>query len=246
MFHHTVDSFNCVTLDLENFSGTENQFLVELVAIIEVSRVNSRKLIWIDLRDALTRFIPICLKHGFTFHSCRDSATRLVLKLQEDAYVPFYPTHTVGVGGFVLLDGQLLCVQGHSAASSPKLPGGTVDLGEKIADAVIREVYEETGVSCEFSSVLGFATRFPTNLGYTDIYFVCELSALNRDISITDTEEIKHASWVDIDHYLNGGHISAFNRHVAEMSMQRLGLTQVSQDSYKDPFAKQEIFWTNA
>ncbi|AWF80399.1 hypothetical protein BTJ40_06015 [Microbulbifer sp. A4B17] len=246
MLDHTVDSFNCVTLKLEDYSATENQFLIELVATIEVSRVNKRKLIWVTLQDALTRFIPIFLKHGFTFHSCRDSATRLVLKLQGNAYVPFSPTHTVGVGGFVYCDGQLLCVQGHNTSSSPKLPGGTVDLGEKIADAVIREVYEETGVSCEFSSVLGFATRFPTNYGYTDIYFVCELTALSRDISITDTEEIKHASWVDIDHYLNGGHVSSFNRHVAEMSLEKLGLKKVSQDSYQDPFTKQEIYWSNA
>ncbi len=226
--------------------GTGDQLLTELVAIIEVSRVKNRKLIWITLQDALTRLIPMCLEHGFTFHSCRGSATRLVLKLRNDAYVPFSPTHTVGVGGFVLLDEQLLCVQGHGASSSPKLPGGTVDLGGKIADAVLREVYEETGISCEFTSVLGFATRFPANFGYTDIYFVCELAPLSRAISITDTEEIKHASWMDVDLYLNGGHVSSFNRHVVEMSLRKLGLTKVQQGSYRDPFAKQEIFWSNA
>jgi 8-oxo-dGTP pyrophosphatase MutT (NUDIX family) len=37
-----------------------------------------------------------------------------------------------------------------------KLPGGLMDPKETIKEAVIREVYEETGVCAKFEGILGF------------------------------------------------------------------------------------------
>jgi ADP-ribose pyrophosphatase YjhB (NUDIX family) len=37
-----------------------------------------------------------------------------------------------------------------------KIPGGAIDSGEDIADAAIREVFEETGVKTEFVTMLSF------------------------------------------------------------------------------------------
>ncbi|MCO1334463.1 NUDIX domain-containing protein [Microbulbifer sp. OS29] len=246
MLDHTLDSFDGITLELEKFRGTDDQLLTELCAVIALSRINLKRLIWVTLQGSLTRFISVFLDYGFIFHNCQGSTAVLVLKLQDSAYIPFSPTHTIGVGGFVLSEGELLCVKGHSASSNLKLPGGTVDRGEKIVDEVIREVYEETGITCKFSSVLGFATKSPVQFGYTDMYFVCELLALDRDISVKDTVEIKQAQWIDIDCYLNGDHSSPFNQQVVQMSLKKLGLAPVNQESYADPIAKQEIFWASA
>ena len=37
-----------------------------------------------------------------------------------------------------------------------KLPGGLVETGESLEEASLREVWEETGVKCDFKGVLGF------------------------------------------------------------------------------------------
>lgn len=53
-----------------------------------------------------------------------------------------------------------------------KLPGGLVDSRETLGQAVVREVYEETGVNCEFRGILGFRERNGYISGKNDMYFV--------------------------------------------------------------------------
>nr|MDO8061761.1 NUDIX hydrolase [Candidatus Freyrarchaeum guaymaensis] len=54
----------------------------------------------------------------------------------------------VGVGGVVFDGGRVLLVKRGSQPSYGKwsIPGGLVELGETVADACVREVYEETGL----------------------------------------------------------------------------------------------------
>lgn len=70
--------------------------------------------------------------------------------------LPGYSTHYVGVGGLVLdfEAGKLLVIKeknGHDV-NGWKVPGGLVDSGEYLADAVEREVIEETGKFSKFST----------------------------------------------------------------------------------------------
>lgn len=68
-----------------------------------------------------------------------------------------YPEHPLlGVGGVVIHEGRVLLVR---RASEPlkgewSIPGGLVELGEKLADAVQREVLEETGLAVTAGEVL--------------------------------------------------------------------------------------------
>ena len=68
-----------------------------------------------------------------------------------------YPERPLlGVGGVVLHNGCVLLVK---RASEPlkgewSIPGGLVELGEKLLDAVRREVLEETGLAIEPGEVL--------------------------------------------------------------------------------------------
>jgi 8-oxo-dGTP diphosphatase len=63
-----------------------------------------------------------------------------------------YPERPViAVGAFVFKDGQVLLVRRGKMPGRGKwsIPGGAVELGETLRDAVAREVREETGVDIE-------------------------------------------------------------------------------------------------
>ena len=69
--------------------------------------------------------------------------------------------------------------------------------GETIGEAAIRETLEETGVQCEFVSVLCFRHMTSYRFGCDDIYFVCHLRPLSDNITI-DKNEIANCKWISV------------------------------------------------
>lgn len=67
----------------------------------------------------------------------------------------------VCVGAVVVVDGELLLIQrGRGAgAGSWSIPGGRVEYGETLADAVLRELAEETDLVGHTPRHLGFVER---------------------------------------------------------------------------------------
>lgn len=73
-----------------------------------------------------------------------------------------YPDRPVlGVGAVVLAGEQVLLVKRGSPPSQGlwSLPGGAVELGESLTQAVAREVREETGLAVEVGPLLGVFER---------------------------------------------------------------------------------------
>ena len=67
----------------------------------------------------------------------------------------------MGVGAVVVHEGRVLLVQ---RASEPglgqwSLPGGLVEVGESLTDAVVREVREETGLAVEVVELIELVDR---------------------------------------------------------------------------------------
>ncbi len=87
-----------------------------------------------------------------------------------------YPSlPVVGVGAVIVRDGLVLIVR---RANPPlqgewSIPGGALDLGEKLRDGVAREVREETGLEVEVGPVLDvFDSIFPDAEGRTRYHYV--------------------------------------------------------------------------
>jgi 8-oxo-dGTP diphosphatase len=68
------------------------------------------------------------------------------------------PRPELCVGAVVVHDGSLLLVRrGHGpAAGEWAVPGGRVEWGETMAEALVREVREETGLECVCGEMLGW------------------------------------------------------------------------------------------
>jgi 8-oxo-dGTP diphosphatase len=72
----------------------------------------------------------------------------------DSRWYPQYPM--IGVGALILRDGRMLLVKRSKEPSKGKwsIPGGRLELGETIEEAVKREVLEECGVQIDIVRVL--------------------------------------------------------------------------------------------
>ena len=69
--------------------------------------------------------------------------------------------------------------------------------GEDIGQAACREVYEETGVKCEFIGVICFRHQHEFRDGNSDLYFICLMKPLTQEITMCP-QEIYRAQWMDV------------------------------------------------
>jgi 8-oxo-dGTP diphosphatase len=79
----------------------------------------------------------------------------------------------VSVGAIVVQDGQLLLVRrGRGAAVGRwSVPGGRVEWGETLAQAVVRELREETGLEGVCEGFVGWVERLGTDYHYVIMDF---------------------------------------------------------------------------
>ena len=104
---------------------------------------------------------------------------------------------SVGVGGVLLSQGRGLIVQrAHNPGKGRwTIPGGYVEQDEKIEDAIVREVREETGLITEPVSVLGVKDRPQDHPGIKhDIYVVFLLHYLSGELT-PDLVEVSQAGF---------------------------------------------------
>jgi 8-oxo-dGTP diphosphatase len=87
-----------------------------------------------------------------------------------------YPERpVVGVGGIVIQHGRALLIRrsGEPLAGRWSIPGGTLELGETIAEGVRRELREETGLEVRVGELLeAFERIFPGEADRPQYHFV--------------------------------------------------------------------------
>lgn len=236
---HEVNDFGGVTIKVDGVSMDYEKFTLGLAHSIEVWKASDYKLVWLRISLEQSEIIPVVAGLGFVFHHAENDYVLMVCRLTKEAFIPKYSTHYVGAGGVVINDdGMLLVVAEQRGRSGPsrsyKLPGGHLDDAEHIQQGVIREVFEETGVTTKFLSLVCFRHQHNYRYGKSDIYFVCRLRPITHDINKQD-DEIAECLWMPIEKYLTSDSVGEFNKVVVRASIHNEGLTPQSIKDYKDP-----------
>ncbi|MBS9778128.1 MAG: NUDIX domain-containing protein [Gammaproteobacteria bacterium] len=199
--------------------ATIEQFESDLQYSLSLWHNRRIKVVWLTVLPRYAHLISVAIACGFDFHHVRNTADNAVIltkRLIDDALIPEFANHTIGVGGIVLNDKDevLTIIEKHDMVSRPghlKFPGGSVDKGELLAHAVTREVFEETGINTMFNGVVGFRHYHKGQFGTSNIYFLCHLTAVSDAIEICP-KEIGFAQWMPIDEYLACDTVIEFNK----------------------------------
>ena len=106
------------------------------------------------------------------------------------------------VGAVAVLDGTLLLVRrGHGpAAGEWSVPGGRVERGELLAEAVVREVREETGLDCVCGALLGWVERLDAEHHFVILDFDVTVLDGRDPVAGDDAAEV---AWVPLDELLD-------------------------------------------
>ena len=110
-----------------------------------------------------------------------------------------YPEPTVGALIFNEKN-QLLIVKTHKWKGNYTIPGGHVELGERLEEAVKREIWEETGLKMTSSDYLChqqfiYDDSFWKKRHFIFFDFVCRVE--NGEVRLN--EEAQEFVWVDLD-----------------------------------------------
>jgi len=107
-----------------------------------------------------------------------------------------YPEPTVG-GLIVNKEGKILLAKSHKWFNKYTLPGGHIEVGETMREAVAREVKEEVGLDVEVAEMLLvqeaiFAEEFWKRKHFIFFDFLCK----NKDMQVKlDGREIQEYIW---------------------------------------------------
>jgi 8-oxo-dGTP pyrophosphatase MutT (NUDIX family) len=215
-------------------------FAQELETSLHAWREHGYRVVWLEVSLELAVLIPVATAVGFCFHHSSEQYLMLTLQLEKDAFVPAYASHYIGAGGVAINDRDELLVVSeryHRDDSRPpryKLPGGALHEGEHLAEAVVREVHEETGIETVFESLVCFRHWHGYRYGKSDIYFVCRLRPLTEQITIQE-EEIAESRWMPVQDYLDAEHVSDFNKRIVLAARQSTGIMPIPAGDYGDP-----------
>lgn len=234
----TTDIYGGVIIDPERLPADAARFGERLAASLARWRQERRRLVWLRIPQAAAALVPVAAGAGFSFHHAEPGMVMMTLPLSDDAYVPHYATHNVGGGG-VVIDSQrrLLVVNERYRRdrSKPyyKLPGGSLDPQEDLAEAVEREVAEETGVRAKFEGVVCIRHRHRFRFGRSDFYVVCRLRPLSSELR-RDPREIEECRWMPVTEYFASPHVGLFNRAVVRHALQGAALTPLILEEPQD------------
>lgn len=121
-------------------------------------------------------------------------------RLEEGGPILSFPTHIVSAGGFVEDSaGNVLLVKTRDGGWV--YPGGQVEAGENLLDALMREIKEESGINVEVSYLVGVYSNsgtFKWYDGVTDVPTQVIFDFVCKPVGgeLADSEETTDSRWV--------------------------------------------------
>ena len=105
----------------------------------------------------------------------------------------------VAVGALAVDHGRLLCIRrGHGpGAGLWSLPGGRLEAGETLYEAVVREVMEETALEVVVDRFVGYVERMGDGYHFVILDFAVTLLDLDADPVAGD--DAAEAAWVPFE-----------------------------------------------
>ena len=137
-----------------------------------------------------------------------------------------YPKHPlVGAGALILKDGKLLLVKrgAHPGFGKWSVPGGLVELGEKVQDAMVREVKEEVGFDVEAVKLTDVADTITLDSDGRVRYHFVVVNFVARIVGgrLKTASDILEARWVSVTEVekvdLTNSFRAFFEKHKAEI-----------------------------
>lgn len=204
------------------YAGTASDFGAAVAETLAAWRAARFRGIWIELLTSQTDLLRPLIDQGFVVHHGTHKSITVNLWLPDPAVeenrMPHYASHYVGVGGAVFNDkGELLVIVEKYLVDGVKrwkLPGGLVEAGERLSEAVEREVLEETGVKAKFLSVVTMRHNTRYIFGKSDLYIVCRLVAEDPTLK-PDFTEVSDCRWMPVEEFLADPNVFALNRECA-------------------------------
>lgn len=117
--------------------------------------------------------------------------------MSDEGPVTFEGPH-VAVAAIVVVDDRLLLIRrGRGVAVGLwSLPGGTVEPGELLAEAVVRELHEETGLEGVCGHLVGIVERFVE--GQHFVILDHRVTLLDPDAATTAGDDAADVAWVPL------------------------------------------------
>ncbi|MEW6768876.1 MAG: NUDIX hydrolase [Pseudomonadota bacterium] len=108
----------------------------------------------------------------------------------------------LAVSAGIFRDGKILLVRRarEPAKGVYTFPGGRVEFGESLVEAVAREVREETGLSIDVVALAGFREALPGKTGGSGHYVILPFAArwVANEVALND--ELDDARWLTPGH----------------------------------------------
>lgn len=119
-----------------------------------------------------------------------------------------YPEHPmVGVGAIIVQDGKILIVRRGSEPGKGKwsVPGGLVELGETVEQAVVREVREECGLDVEVDKLIDIvdSMTFDKNGRLKYHFIILDFFVKIKGGKLRPGDDAKEALWVPLEEVEN-------------------------------------------